>query len=170
MVTASVRTSRVLACLEQFEPATFIGLGWTAWRGPKDGHGLIGDIEQDVRSVELTELNWTKVHFDNCFTQGETRISGEEMLRRREASGQVRFGGNVFLSLWRNYKENEASNVLSQLPEEIKCLDFPGLILRSPHGDRRVLCFYRDGDGWALRTYCLSVDWLAGSMSGVLAK
>jgi hypothetical protein len=39
-----------------FNPAKFLGEGWSIWRGPADGDGLSGDEEQDQKSLALTDM------------------------------------------------------------------------------------------------------------------
>ena len=52
-----------------FNPAEFIGPGWTT-------------EEQDEGSLLLTEIDLTKVRLETCLNSGEQYIKGEEKLRR----------------------------------------------------------------------------------------
>lgn len=40
-----------------FNPAKFIGAGWTIWRGPADGDGLSGEEDHDERSLAIMEID-----------------------------------------------------------------------------------------------------------------
>src|SRR3989344_8475215 len=54
-----------------FNPAEFIGAGWSVWRGPANGHGLEGEEERDPRSAMLTELDIGQVQLVTCLKQNE---------------------------------------------------------------------------------------------------
>ncbi|MDO9399379.1 MAG: hypothetical protein Q7T79_01670 [bacterium] len=41
---------------KQFDTASFIGKGWTTWKGPVNGDGLAGEEDIDSRSLALTEI------------------------------------------------------------------------------------------------------------------
>ena len=152
-----------------FNPAEFIGKGWTIWKGPIGGDGLSGEEDQDLRSLALTEIELASLFFETCLKKKEKLIKGEEKLRRlKEMPNFIRFGGNVFLGLWLDYQANKENSVLELLyrTRKIKYMDFFGLVLRSPYGRRRVLCLPRDDDGeWNWDYYGLDRDWGAGSLS-----
>jgi hypothetical protein len=147
-----------------FKPAEFLGEGWTVWKGPANGDGLSGEEDIDSRSLALSQIEIDKFLFEACLLEGESHITGEEKLRRLKAKPNfIRFGGNVFLGLWEDYQANKENSVLEWLYKNrgIKYLDFPGLILRSPDGDRDVLYLGRRDDGrwdWICR-------WLGGGWS-----
>ncbi len=132
-----------------FDPAEFIGQGWTVWRGPKDGNGLEGEEELDVKESNLAEIDFGQVLFETCLREGETSIKGEEKLQRMIAFGNIRLGGKAFLDLWLDWQANKENSVLEWLHRnrQITYLDFFGLVLRSPSGNRYVLYLYRDDDG-----------------------
>ena len=159
----------VLRCDASFDPASFIGSEWTPWRGPVDGNGLEGAIEQDERSLALKEIDWTQVRFEHYLNDGEKTIKGEEKLKRAIAAGHIRFGGNVLLSLWNDYKENKGNSVLEWIyrTHGIEFLDFLGLTLRDPGGNRSVLYLYRDGREWDWNCDWLGREWVARDLSGV---
>ncbi len=163
---------RLLACEVSFDPASFIGAEWAPWRGAADGKGLEGDIYQDERSLTLTEIDWVKVTFQNFLKENEPSITGEEKLKRQKEAGHVRFGGNVFLSLWQDYQKNKKDSVLEWLHRThgITFLDFFGLILRVPNGSRFVLYLYRNGGEWSWDCNYLEDDWHAHDLSGVPAS
>lgn len=128
-----------------FNPAEFIGAGWSVWRGPADGDGLTGEEEQDPRSLALTELDLTKVKLETCLCKDEPSVTGEERLRRLREAGRIRLDAKVFETFRRNpylipkqWKEKTNGN--------ITYVFFDGTVLRSPDGRRFTLCLYwRDG-------------------------
>jgi hypothetical protein len=71
-----------------FDPAKFIGEGWSIWRGPKDksdpkySKGLEGDEEQDRRSLAITEIDPAKLLIQTGLKDKETTIVGEEKRAR----------------------------------------------------------------------------------------
>ena len=72
-----------------FNPAEFIGPGWTT-------------EEQDEGSLLLTEIDLTKVRLETCLNSGEQYIKGEEKLRRLKLAGHIRLDAKVFQTLWEN--------------------------------------------------------------------
>ena len=160
---------------KQFDPAEFIGKGWTIWKGPSDGDGLSGEEDMDKRSLSLTEIDIASLFFENCLKGDEKSITGEEKLRRlkEEKPELTRLGGNIFLGLWSDYQANRENSVLKMLYQtrKIRFIDFPGLILRNPHGDRDVLYLYRDDGGeWDWSGRWLGNDWDADDLSAVRAS
>ncbi len=139
-----------VACVP-FDPAKFLGEGWTFWRGPKDGDGLNGEEERDKASVVLTEVDFDKVDFLTCLEKDESQITGEEKLIRLQKLNRVPYGVNVSAGLWENYQscQDKADSILEKLYQQkgITYVDFFGDILRSPHGHRLVLYLYRRDDG-----------------------
>ena len=131
-----------------FSPSGFLSEGWTIWKGPKDGNGLEGGEDCDRREDNLSEIDFSQALFETCLEEGETTITGEEKLMRMKASGHLRLGGRTFLSLWQDYQANKGNSILEWLYQngQITYMDFFGLVLRSPLGDRYVLylCRYDD--------------------------
>ena len=151
-----------------FNPATFIGAGWTIWKGPADGDGLSGDEEQDSQSLALTEIDWSTVTFEHTLREGETTITGEEKLRRLKELGHLRFDAKVGQDLM-----NEPGRItLAMLRARgIKWFDLPGTVLRSPDGHRCILYLYCDGVGqWDWRFFWLGRVWRRRSPSAVRAS
>ena len=158
---------------KSFKPAEFIGKGWTVWKGPIDGDGLSGEEDVDKRSLSLSEIKLASLFFETCLKEGEKPIKGEEKLRRlKERPDLIRLGGNVFLGLWFDYQANKKNSAMEWLFQnrKITYLDFFGLILRYPDGDRRVLYLYRDGGGWSWHCSWLGNAWAAGDLSVVCAS
>jgi len=137
----------VLDCTHPLDPIQFLGDGWKM-------------DEQDEQALTLTEVDFSQCLFETCLKEDETCITGEEKLKRLKEAGHVRLGGNHFLALWQDYQTHKESNVLEKLAARgTTYLDFFGLILRSPGGDRYVLCLDRDGDEWYWFYYWLGDDW-----------
>lgn len=123
----------------------------TIWKGPADGNGLEGEEDIDRRSLGLSEVDLSKICLYNGLEGDETFITGEEKLRRLKALKHIiRFGGNVFRALWDDHQANKGSSCLGwlQVNREAICVDFPGLVLRNPKGNRFSLYFCFDGTDW----------------------
>lgn len=98
-------------------------------------------------------------------------VHGEEKLRRAIASGNIQLGGKAFLSLWEDYKANGENSVLEKLRRKgVTRIYFFGLCLRSPNGDRVVLCLYVDGSEWSWYYDWLDDHWDASNPSASLAS
>lgn len=153
-----------------FDPAKFIGKGWTIWKGPADGDGLTGEEDIDPRSLVLTEVKLAKFVFETCLKSGENFITGEEKLRRQkeEKPGFIRFGGSVFYSLWLDYQDNKEKSVLEWLHRNfgVTFMDFMGQIFRNPFGGCSVLCLNRyDAGEWRWECHWLDYQWDADNPS-----
>ncbi len=152
-----------------FNPAKFLGEGWSIWRGPANGDGLSGDEEQDERSLALTEVDLSKVRFETCLRDGEPRINGEEKLKRLREAGHIRLDAKVFQSLW-EHKDKIPESWKEKINGNTRFIFFDGTILRSPYGGRLVLYFYWLGGEWSWSFYWLVDVWCGGSPSAVLAS
>ena len=152
---------------EPFDPATFIGEGWTIWRGPKDGNGLEGEEAQDARSLALSEIDMNSIRFENMLNEedGEKNIKGEEKLLRLKASKFVRLDAR----LGRDLLAEPGQETLEWLYQEkgISWLDLSGTPFRGPRGSRGVLCLCRDVRGWHWFACWLEDDWSRGHPSAV---
>ncbi len=151
-----------------FNPAEFIGAGWTIWKGPKDGNGLSGDKEQDQRSLALTEVDLTDVRFKTMLTGRETSVKGETKLERLKQAGDVRLDAKVFQTLWENqiliperWKEQTNGNTTY--------IFFDGTVLRDSRGSRYVLYLGWSVGAWYWNVYWLDNDWDVNNPSAVLA-
>lgn len=152
-----------------FNPAEFIGAGWTIWRGPADGDGFSGGEEQDTRSLALTEIDLSAISLKTMIKQGESVVNGEEKLKRLKASGVTRLDAGAFKALWDNrellparFKEKTGNNTTF-----VYC---DGTVLRSPDGYRYVLYFCFDDGAWLWRCRWLVGVWYVGHPSAVLAS
>ena len=160
-------SSPKLLLTKSFNPAEFLGDDYIAWKGPADGDGLMGEKDIDPRSLVFTEIDPAKFIFETCLRDNERLISGEERACRlkKENPKFIRFGGNVFTNLWKNYQVNKKNSVLEwiHLTFGVRFMEFQGLILRDPCGRRCVLCLgKRADDGWYWDEYLLDDLWSAG--------
>jgi hypothetical protein len=139
-----------------FDPAKFIGEGWSIWRGPKDGKGLEGDEEQDSRSLAITELDPTKLFAQTGLNEDETTVTGEEK-RARLMLKAIQADAKIARVLY----EEEGQTTLKWLHKTLNLtwIEFLGTTLRSPGGRRNALYLYRDGDGsWSWGCYWLDYN------------
>lgn len=167
-----VRESLKLACDKPFSPETFIGDGWSVWKGPANGSGLEGDEDRDRREDDLTVIDWEKVVFETHLHDGETSLPGEEKLRRAKNSGNTQLGGRSFLSLWEDHQANRENSLLEKLRRSkgVTRIYFFGLVLRDPLGNRCVLCLYCSGSECSWYYFWLSHPWSAAHPSASLAS
>lgn len=154
---------------QPFDPAEFLGAGWSIWRGPADGDGLSGDEDQDERSLALTEVDLSKIRFETCLQKGEASITGEEKLRRLKVSGHIRLDAKIFQTLWEN-RDKIPEAWKEKINSNTRFIFFDGTILRSPRGNRFVLYFCRRDGEWHWSYRWLECDWSASGPSAVLAS
>ncbi|MCX6735508.1 MAG: hypothetical protein NTZ13_00275 [Candidatus Parcubacteria bacterium] len=136
-----------------FDPAKFIGSGWSIWKGPVDGDGLNGEEQQDQRSLALTEIDFDKISFETCLKSGETYITGEEKLKRHARAGHILADAKIGQVLY----EEEGQKKLEYLYKEkgITWFELQGTILRSLSDRRCALYLYRDDGRWDWYYYWL---------------
>lgn len=141
---------------KSFNPAEFIGNGWTI-------------EEQDERSLALAEVDIAAIRFETMFNDGETRITGEEKLKRLKSAGYVRLDAKVFQTFWENqyliperFKEKTNGNTTFVF--------FDGSVFRSPYGSRSVLFLFWIDSRWNWRYAWLADDLNANNPSAVLAS
>ena len=153
-----------------FNPAEFIGKGWSVWRGPADSNGLEGEEERDSRSATLTELNLDKVQLVTRFKRGESVTTGEERIKCLRTDGRVRLDENAFQTFWEN-REQLPARFKERVNGNIQFIFFDGVVLRSPRGVRYTLCLYfNSGGSWFWGCGWLDSDRYAGSPSAMLAS
>lgn len=155
---------------KKLDVAKFLGDGWRIWKGPADGDGLTGKEDVDLRSINMSEIELTKFVFKTCIRAGEESITGEEKLRRQkeEMPEFIRFGGSVFLNLWEDYEANKDNCLLEKLHKTfgITYMDFFGLVLRNPHGNRSILYLTRkNGSKWYWDYSVLIYEWTTSNPS-----
>src|SRR3989344_2479392 len=85
-----------------FNPAEFIGKGWSVWRGTADGDGLSGEEEQDAQSLALSEIDLSQILLEAHLKKGESYTSGEERLRRLKTAQRAKLDAGVFQTFWEN--------------------------------------------------------------------
>ena len=152
-----------------FNPAKFLGEGWSIWKGPANSDGLSGEEDQDERSLTLTQLDLSQVQLVTCLNEREDRITGEERLKRLKEKNFIRLDANIFLTLWQNqhlipesWKEKTKSSTTY--------IFFNGTTLRGPLGYRFVLYLCWLDGGWYWRYVWLGCDWFDYSPSAVFAS
>lgn len=153
-----VNALKVLINRGRFNPAEFIGQGWS-----------VIAAETDARSIALTELDLTKVQQVTMLKDGETYVKGEEKLKRLKSSDYIRLDADIFLTLWENqhlipesWKEKVNGNT--------RYIYFDGTVLRGPSGGRCVLCLYWSVGWWYWRVSWLGYDFDQHNVSAVLAS
>ncbi len=149
-----------------FNPS-FVGKGWTIWKGPVDGNGLEGPEDQDECSLALTKLDLMKVQFETTLKKGEGYVNGEEKYKRLKKTGYIRLDAKIFQTLW----ENKTLILKSWKKGYTNYITFDGTVLRSPYGKRYVM-YLMDWDYGEWNWY---YDWLgydlgAHDSSAVLAS
>ncbi|OGM01634.1 hypothetical protein A2480_00290 [Candidatus Uhrbacteria bacterium RIFOXYC2_FULL_47_19] len=151
-----------------FNPKKFIGKEWSFWRGPADGDGLSGEIEQDSRSLALTEIDLTKINLKICPVGDEKLLKGEDFLQRLRTNGGISLDAGIFQTFWENpqlfpqkWKEKTNGNTTY--------IFFLGTVLRDPDGLRYVLCLFWEGVRLGWDCCWLGCEWLAYDPAAVLA-
>ena len=139
-----------------FNPAEFIGKGWTI-------------VEQDERSLVLTEVDLTKVCFKDCLQKGETAVNGEEKLKRLKQAGHIRLDAKIFQTLWENqflipesWKE--------KIDGKTHFIFFDGTVFRGPNDNRYIFCLDWGGGEWWWGCLWLGDVWFVNNSSAVLTS
>ena len=136
-----------------FDPATFIGDGWSIWRGPVNGNGLGGAEQQCKKSLALTEVNIAKIRLKTCLEGKEMDVRGDRFLRRLKRGTILLLDAKIGQTLLENP---------NCIPEDWKKTPvyFMGTELRAPNGNRCVLYLYWIGTRWLSRGHSLgdSID------------
>lgn len=132
--------------ITHFDPRELLGPDFLIWRGPPDGDGLVGEEEQDPRSLVLTEINPGLIQLVTALESGEDIVQGEEILTRLRASGNILLDIQILQTLLRDQE---------CIPKSWKgkTVFFPGTILRNSSGclgRRHVVYLYWNGHGWFL--------------------
>lgn len=153
--------SLILDCSQPLDISAMLGKSWSVWLGPADGNGKSGDPDVDPRADALAEVDFSQVMFENCLEPDESRITGNEKLRRLNEKPGILHGGRQFQVLWSDYQARGENSVLEHLRKTkgITYIDFFGLRLRGPDGGRYVLYLYWDGGHWGWDYYWLGLGW-----------
>lgn len=138
---------------KSFSPTKFMGKGYTTWKGPADGDGLSGEEDVDSRSFALSKIEIANFVFERDYLREEESFAkGEDKLRRlKEKTNHIRFGGNVFLSLWLDYKANTRNSIVEWMYQNmnVTSMGFFGQVIRGPLGHRSIIYLYHhDGFDW----------------------
>lgn len=139
-----------------FDPVKFIGPGWSI-------------IEEDPRSLSLTDIDVAKVRFESGLQDGERDIDGEEKLRRLKERPEVRLDAK----LGQAWYEEESQATLCFLHDHfgVTWFELPGTVLRDPYGLHYFLVLFRYGDGsWVWYFYWLGADRSRSHVSPLLAS
>lgn len=139
-----------------FNPAKFIGKGWTI-------------EEEDERALALTEVDISSVRLWSMLREGEPEIVGEDNLKRLKNAGHIRLDAKVFQMLWEN-QHLIPSSWKDKTYGDTTHIYFPGTVLRNPGGDRDVLCLCWDERGWYWGARWLGDDWYRCHPSALLAS
>ncbi len=141
---------------QPFGPVKFLGQDWTI-------------DEQDERSLVLAQIDLANVRLKHMLEKGESRIKGEEKLKRLKKAGHIRLDAKVFQTLWENqtlipesWKEKTNGNTTF--------IFFDGTVLRRPDGYRCVLYLYWHDGRWFWHYFWLGSGWGVDSPSAVLAS
>lgn len=139
-----------------FDPVKFIGSGWSV-------------VEQDERSLALTEIDFSKVRFESGLKEGESVITGEVKLERLKELPEIRLDAKFGQALY----EEKGQATLRFLHDTYKVtwMEFTGTVLRGSGGSRCSLFLYRLDDGsWRWDYYWLGYGRFAGCVSPLLAS
>lgn len=127
-----------------FDPVTLtdlIGVGWSI-------------VEEDESLLVLTEVDLTKVTLETMLRPGETRIQGEEKLRRLKDLGHIRLDARVFQHLWEN------QHMIPVAWRSKGDVFFDSTIFRGSAGGRYVLFLTWRGGRWYG-----SLNWLGENLN-----
>ena len=152
-----------------FDPRSFIGQGWTIWKGSINGNGLSGEEEQDRVSLELSKIPLKDILAVSSLKSGESYITGEEALRRLHSGKNICLDANVAKGLYE--EEGQTSLRWLYTHRGIEWVEFPGTTLRYANGNRYSLYLYRSDDGsWRWDYYYLGIDRDVSYPAAVLSK
>lgn len=154
---------------QPFNPETFIGKGWSIWRGPTDGDGFSGEEEQDPRALALTELDFSRLRLVRTLKEDENVVGGEENLRRLREIRHICLDAKAFQVLWQN-RQLLPDLLKEQTNGDTTYIFFHGTTLRYPDGNRGVLCLVLLDAGWRWGYHWLDDDWGVYGPSLVLAS
>ena len=142
--------------LEKFDPATFMGDGWTI-------------EEEDERALTLAKIDLSQVQMVDLLKRSESNIKGEKKLKRLKEAGYICLDAKVFQTLW------ESKSLIPECWKEkvngkTRSVFFDGTVLRSPAGIRLVLFLSWFNDMWHRNALWLECDWCRLNVSAVLAR
>lgn len=139
-----------------FNPSTFVGSGWTIWKGPAKGDGLKGDEEQDKRSLALKEVDFRGMTKEANFLtglEGSETVVTSEVKRARLIAKAIQADARIGQALF----EEEGQKTLRWLDTlGITWFELLGTTLRRSDGRRGALYLDRQGGG----SWGWSYSWL----------
>ncbi|MSU73950.1 hypothetical protein EXS56_02305 [Candidatus Kaiserbacteria bacterium] len=149
-----------------FSPSTFLGAGWSVWRGPASGDGLAGTEEQEPQALKLQDVDFSKVLFEHTLTGNERWVKGDDKVARLRASGATMLDAAVAQALF----EEKDNATLEWLRKErgITWFDLPGTVLRDADGYRYILGLYWNDGKWPWYPHWLENNWRSNRPSAVL--
>ena len=129
-----------------FDPETFIGEGWSI-------------VEQDVRSLALTEIDLDKVRF-STLQKRETSLDGILNLERlKQKTNFIQLDAKVLQALWKNQMLIPLKWRGQKNGKGLPIL-FSGTKLRHPNGTTHALCLFWKNGNWCWQTTnCLKFGW-----------
>lgn len=137
-----------------FDPVAFIGVGWSI-------------IEQDQRSLALTEVDLNMVILKTALRSDERKIKDEEVLRRLKEAGHICLDVKVFQTLWNN------QHLIPESWRSKERVYFHGTVVRgwgTPGGWHCVFCLSWEGGEWCYHYDWLGCDWDTKCFSACLAN
>jgi hypothetical protein len=140
-----------LLCTKQFDPAVFMGEGWSA-------------AEEDERAERLPEIDVSAITLVTCPNKDDERLSGEHCVKLLKDTPHVRLGGRAFLGLW----EHQGA-IPESWKEPFTFVFFDGLILRHRNGNLYSLYLSWHDDQWHWYSGWLGNTRSARNPSAVLA-
>ena len=141
---------------QPFDPRKFIGRGWEI-------------VEEDERSLALTEIDFSAVRFVSGHAEGEDLITGEAKLERLKALPDVRLDAAIGVALLR--EPGQATLRFIHEHFTISWFELAGTVLRGPGGRRPFLYLCRVGDGsWDWAYYWLDCGRRRVGVSPLLAS
>jgi hypothetical protein len=114
---------------------------YTIWRGPKDGEGLVGEEEQDSRSLLITELDPALLVKLSGLEEDETTVSTEIRYERVLPKG-IHLDAKIVEALIKEKGQITLEWLYRALG--VECVEFLGTTLRGNNGYRYSLCVTRD--------------------------
>ncbi|OGZ68999.1 MAG: hypothetical protein A3D44_00345 [Candidatus Staskawiczbacteria bacterium RIFCSPHIGHO2_02_FULL_42_22] len=162
--------ARSVVCIDRsrcFNPI-FLGKDWTIWQGPPDGDGMVGQEDQDSRSLAITQLDLSKIVLETTLQDNELSIDGEKKLMRLKAVGHIiRLDAGILMALLQNREAVPASWAKS-VHGKTSNIFFDGTVLRSPEGFRCTLCLCCQSSQWVFVCNRQAAQWFGNDYSAVL--
>lgn len=146
-----------------------LGPDFTIWRGPKEGSGLEGEEEQDVRSLVNDEINLSKISFKDCCKPEENKITGEQRLSRlkEDYPHLIRLDAQFAKALLAEPGQFTLADIRVKYGKTE--FDFPGTVIRDSRGYRYCISLSWNGGVWSCGYVRLRHD-SGGRLSSIVLK